>query len=176
MQQNLKVVRHVKTVVCQTPRMRGSDGALALAWIHAILEEGLIDEAFVERHTLGLNELTAHVSRFTPEWAASITRIPAEKIRAAARAYATARPGAIHWGSAIDMSRCSFQTARSLMILRAITGNIDRPGGDAMWVPPADVRMKSQFANREIAGTVLLPLEQHARAVDSLGRSDRGWD
>lgn len=146
----------------------GTDGALALAWIHLILAEDLIDHEFVERHAVGIRELAEHVSPFTPEWAASITRIPAEHIRSAARTYASTSPAAIHWGSAIDMSRCSFQTARSLMILRAITGNIDRPGGDVMWVPPSDVRMKSQFANREITGMLLLPLEKHGRAVDSL--------
>ncbi|MDJ0705071.1 MAG: molybdopterin-dependent oxidoreductase [Leptolyngbyaceae cyanobacterium MO_188.B28] len=146
----------------------GTDGALALAMIHEIITENLIDHDFVQRHTTGFAELTAYIQPYTPEWAADITRIPAEQIRRAAGAYATTKPGAIQWGSAIDMSACSFQTARSLMILRAITGNLDKPGSDVFWMPPPGVKLKSLFMNLERAGRLFLPLGKVGRAVDSI--------
>ncbi len=146
----------------------GTDGALALAWIHLIIAESLWDREFVEHQVHGFAELRAHVAGFSPEWAAGITGLPAEAIRAAARAYATTRPAAIQWGSALDMSACSFQTARSIMILRALTGNLDRPGGDVVAVPPEGLRFKSQFLNPEMTGKLLLPLGQAGRALDSL--------
>ena len=146
----------------------GTDGALALAMLHVIITEDLIDHDFVRNHTTGFAELAAHIQPYTPEWAADITRLPAKQIRQAARTYATTKPGAIQWGSAIDMSACSFQTARSLTMLRALTGNLDKPGSDVFWAPPQGVKLKSLFMNPEIAGKLFLPLEKVGRAVDSI--------
>ncbi|GAB6909631.1 hypothetical protein JCM12296A_54780 [Desulfosarcina cetonica] len=97
--------------------------------IHVIVREELIDHDFVCNHTVGYEQLAAHVSPFTPEWAEGICRVPAGQIEAAARTYATTSPFCMLWGSATDASATSYQTARSLLILRAITGNIDCPGG-----------------------------------------------
>ncbi len=144
----------------------GTDGALALAMINVIVSEDLVDHDFLEKHASGYDRLVEHVRPFTPEWASSITRVAAEKIRAAARDYATTSPACIQWGNALDMSYCNFQTARSLLILRAITGNIDRPGGDVLWVPPRGIRQRSMFMNLEIPGLHLLPPELLSRAVD----------
>lgn len=135
----------------------GTDGALALAMVNTLIAEDLIDHAFVDGFTSGYPELAEHVRPFTAEWAAPITRVPAADIRAAARTYATTLPGVIQWGSATDMSAAAFQTARSMLILRALTGNLDRPGGDVLWVPPADVRPKSTFVNPEQRGSQFLP-------------------
>lgn len=148
--------------------MPGSDGALALAMIHVIIAEDLIDHEFVRDYTVGYSELLAHVGEYSPEWAEKITGISPEQIRLAARTYASVRPAAIYWGSAIDASKCSFQTARAIMILRAITGNIDVPGGDIIPVPVTNVKLKSQFVNSEITGKLLLPIQNHRLAVDSI--------
>jgi predicted molibdopterin-dependent oxidoreductase YjgC len=48
----------------------GSDAALALFVMHVIVTERLYDPAFVEAHTAGFEELSAHVLPFTPAWAA----------------------------------------------------------------------------------------------------------
>ena len=105
----------------------GTDGALALAMINVIIAEDLVDHEFVADYTVGYDELAEHVRPFTPEWAAPITRLEPEEIRDAARTYATTSPACIQWGNAVDMSASNYQTGRSLLILRAITGNIDRP-------------------------------------------------
>lgn len=144
----------------------GTDGALALAMLHIIIDEDLVDHDFVDNYTIGFRELSDHVREFTPEWAEGITRVKAADIRDAARIYATTSPACIQWGNAVDMSMCNFQTARSLLILRAITGNIDRPGGDAIWVHPTGVRMKSPFANHHFEGDTFLPLRKMSRALD----------
>ncbi|MFH1150003.1 MAG: molybdopterin-dependent oxidoreductase [Actinomycetota bacterium] len=145
----------------------GTDGALALAMINTIIGEGLWDREFVEGYTTGFEELAGHVEAFTPEWAAPITGLEADSIRDAARAYATCAPAAMLWGNAVDMSACNYQTARSLLILRAITGNIDRPGGDVLWVPPEGVRQRSLFMNLEVAGLQFLPSDKVGQAVDA---------
>jgi len=109
----------------------GVDDALGLAMVNVIIEERLYDEAFVARWTHGFEALAQHVRQFTPEWAAPITWVPAEKIRAAARLFATTKPAMLEWGCAIEHTPKCIQTIRALSMLPALTGNVDVPGG---WV------------------------------------------
>lgn len=107
----------------------GTDDALALAMLNCIIADGTYDKAFVERWTHGFDELAGRVKPYTPEWAAPITWVPAEKIRAAARLWMQAQPGALEWGCAIEHTPNTIQTVRAISILPALTGNIDVPGG-----------------------------------------------
>ncbi len=109
----------------------GTDDALALAFLNVIIGEQLYDAPFVERWTYGFDALREHVRRFTPEWAAPITWVAAEKIRAAARLCARTRPAMLEWGCAIEHTPKCIQTVRALSMLPALTGNVDVPGG---WV------------------------------------------
>ena len=143
----------------------GTDGALALAMITTIINEGLVDHDFVDNYTVGYEQLVEHVKPFTPEWAASITGLNAEEIRSTARTYATTSPACMLWGSATDASASCFQTARAQLILRALTGNIDNPGGDVLWVPPEEVRQRSIFMNPDQMGGIFLPSEKKNRVV-----------
>jgi len=114
----------------------GSDLALALGMINVITNEGLYDKAFVEQWTMGFDELRAHVQDYTTKKAAEITWLQPEMITRAARFYATTKPACLQWGNAIDQGVNDFQTARALCILRAITGNLEKPGGELRWLPP----------------------------------------
>jgi anaerobic selenocysteine-containing dehydrogenase len=143
----------------------GTDGALALAMINTIVTEDLIDHQFVTTYTIGYERLAEHVRQFTPEWAAPITRLKADAIRAAARAFATTPPACIQWGNGMDMNVSSFHAARALLILMGITGSIDRPGGNVLWVPPAGVKQKSVLINPEQRGQQFLPPEQQQRMI-----------
>lgn len=145
----------------------GTDGALALAMINTIIAEDLVDHEFIASYTVGYDELIAHVKSFTPEWAAPITRLNPEDIRAAARTYATSSSACIQWGQGMDASASSFQSARALLILRGITGNIDRPGSDVLWVPPSKIRIKAAFFNPEQFGRQFLPPGKAERSVSS---------
>ncbi len=109
----------------------GTDDALALAMLNVIIYEKLYDADFVARHCYGFDELAERVKDKTPEWAADITWLPADKIRAAARMFAAARPGLMEWGVAIEQTPNCIQTVRAVSLIPAITGNIDVPGG---WV------------------------------------------
>ena len=110
----------------------GTDAALALAMINTIINEGLHDKEFVEKWTVGFEELKKHVEPFTPAWAEPITTIPAGSIMEAARAYATNKPAILEWGLGLEQNFNSLQTVRAVALLRAITGNIDVPGGDIL--------------------------------------------
>jgi thiosulfate reductase/polysulfide reductase chain A len=109
----------------------GTDDALALAMLHVIIGERLYDEPFVRQWTHGFEQLAECVKQYTPEWAEPITWVPADKIRAAARMFAQARPGMLEWGCALEHTPKCIQTIRATSMLPVLTGNIDVPGG---WV------------------------------------------
>lgn len=110
----------------------GTDAAMALAMIHIIINESLYDKDFVEKWTFGFDELKKHVEPFTPKWAEGITTVPASRIAEAARLYALNKPAILEWGLGIEQNHNSLQTVRAIAILRALTGNLDIPGGDIL--------------------------------------------
>ena len=62
------------------PLRVGSDVALLLGMAHVIEREGLVDDAFMHERTAGFEEYLEHVRQFTPQWAESITGVPAADI------------------------------------------------------------------------------------------------
>lgn len=113
----------------------GTDGALALAMIHVIIREGLVDQDYVDRHTVGFDELVQHVAPYTPEFAAEETGVAADVIRALAREYAAAQPSAIRIGVAIERSAGGGQLVRALACLPALVGAWRKPGGGLLQLP-----------------------------------------
>lgn len=112
------------------PIRPGTDAALALAMIHYIIHEKLYDTDFVDRWTIGFEPLKKHVRPYTPSWAEQVTGVPAKDIAAVARRYALDKPSVIEWGVAIEQTPNALQTVHAIALLRGLTGNIDRPGGD----------------------------------------------
>jgi anaerobic selenocysteine-containing dehydrogenase len=108
----------------------GTDNALALAFLNVIIEEKLYDSAFVDKWTFGFEDLASHVQSYPLEKMAAVTGIDVESIRVCARAYARSHPAAIQWGNAIEHNINTFDTARSLVCLMSICGNLDVPGGN----------------------------------------------
>ncbi len=108
----------------------GTAQALALGFLHVIIEESLYDREFVEKYTYGFADLVQQVKPFNPEKVAEITWVAPDLIRKAARLYATARPAALQWGNAIEHDVSAFDATRSLVCLMAICGNLEVPGGN----------------------------------------------
>ena len=80
----------------------------------------------------GFDQLAERVQEMPPERAAEICDVPVEKIYAAARMYAKAKPAAIMWGLAVDQKTDGMQNSQCIISLQAITGNLDRPGGQLL--------------------------------------------
>ncbi len=108
----------------------GTDSALALAFLNVIITERLFDEYFVKNWTSGFDDLSAHVKSFSPEKMSQVVWIPADLIRKSARAYARSHPAAIAWGNPIEQNIHAFDSARALICLMAVCGNLDIPGGN----------------------------------------------
>lgn len=143
----------------------GTDCALLLAMLQVIVGEKLYDREFVERYCSGFEELRRHVEAFSPEWAAPVTGVPAAEIREAARAFALCKPACLLWGNGIDLSVSAFQTGRAALLLMAITGNLDVPGGMVRFLPPAGVRCKSPQVDKDVIGMQFLSAEQKSKMI-----------
>ncbi|MEX2517140.1 MAG: molybdopterin oxidoreductase family protein [Gammaproteobacteria bacterium] len=113
----------------------GTDGALAMALIHTIIEEGLVDQDYVDNYTEGFAELAERAKSRTPEWAEEITGIPAEEIRVLAREYATTQPAAMRIGVALERHYGGGQTIRAVCCLPALTGAWRHVGGGIYQMP-----------------------------------------
>ncbi|MGF1597554.1 MAG: molybdopterin-dependent oxidoreductase [Acidimicrobiales bacterium] len=117
------------------PIRPGTDAALALALMHVIIGEGLHDAGYVADHTVGFDELAAHVERYTPDWAEGETGIPADDIRTLARELATTPPAMIRVGVALERSTGGGNAARAVFALPALIGSWREVGGGVLQMP-----------------------------------------
>ncbi|MFW5488736.1 MAG: molybdopterin-containing oxidoreductase family protein [Desulfovibrio sp.] len=113
-------------VVLVTP---GTDGALALAMMHVLLREGLVDKEFLQREAVGFQDFAKTLDTYTPAWAEGITGVPAQTIIELAREFGAASAPAIILGSGNSRHGNGGMTVRLITILSAFTGAWARPGG-----------------------------------------------
>jgi formate dehydrogenase major subunit len=106
----------------------GTDVALYNAWMHVLIEERLIDEAYIAERTEGFEDLRRVVGRYPPEVAAGICGVEAARIREAARMFGQAERAMIFWGMGISQHSHGTDNARCLISLALLTGNIGREG------------------------------------------------
>ena len=120
-----------------------TDAAALIAMAYVIVSEGLHDQAYCDRHVLGLDEgpvpegasYRSYLMGLndgqpkTPEWASAITGIPADTIRRLAIEFATTKPAAIQAGYAGGRTMFGEQFHRAVYALAAITGNVGISGG-----------------------------------------------
>ncbi len=108
----------------------GTDLALNYALIHVMLKENLYDAEYVDRWALGLPELREFVGKYTPEWAEKETGVPAASIVELAREVARDKPNVIfHYGYRGASHQNEIYVRRSILILNALMGSVECPGG-----------------------------------------------
>ncbi len=105
----------------------GSDAALAFALLHQLEARGAFDEAFIEAHVHGADEVRSVLATCTPEWGERETGVPAADIRKAAEIYA-AGPALLWAGQGLQRQPTGANIMRALGLLPALTGNIGKPG------------------------------------------------
>ncbi|MBJ2162413.1 molybdopterin-dependent oxidoreductase [Acidovorax sp. IB03] len=105
-----------------------TDVAMLNALIHTVIDEGLVDEAFIRDRANNFEALKANVMGCSPEAMAPVCGIPAETLREVARAFATAKASMILWGMGVSQHIHGTDNARCLIALCAVTGQIGKPG------------------------------------------------
>jgi thiosulfate reductase/polysulfide reductase chain A len=122
----------------------GTDVALMLGWLKIIIDENLYDREFVEKWTVGFEPLQKLLGTHDLKRLARTCWVPEEKIVEAARMYADIKPSVITWGLGIDLQGINaMQAVRARCILRALTGNIDVPGGELLGVSGDEAKVIS---------------------------------
>ena len=126
----------------------GTDAALVAAIAHVMISEDLQDQAFLDTYCQGFDEdhmpegvpagssyrsyimgLGPDGIEKTPEWAASITGVPASTLVQLGRDIGTARPVHITQGWGPQRHANGENQARAIFTLAAMTGSVGVPGG-----------------------------------------------
>ena len=130
------------------PIKPGTDGAVAMAMAHVIINNGLYDKEFVENWSHGFEEYKKRllgeedkVPR-DPQWASKISGVPAETIERIAKEFAMANnKGCISWTGAAQVPGGMYATA-AIQALNALCGTFDAPGGPSL---PFKRKLKSPW-------------------------------
>ena len=110
----------------------GTNVALLNAMAKVIIDEGLIDEAFIASRTEGFEDFKAALEGYSPEAVEAVTGIEPAKIRDAALTYGRAERGMILWGMGITQHMAGVDGAFALVNLSLMTGHIGRSGTGLM--------------------------------------------
>ena len=105
----------------------GTDIALMLAMMHVLIRDGLTDERWVAEHTVGFDELAAHVAEWTPERAAATCGVAAADIERLATMYGTVRPAVIRTLVGAEHHENGAMFFRTMACLPALIGAWQRP-------------------------------------------------
>ncbi len=146
----------------------GTDGALAMALISTIIGEGLTDNDYVEKYTVGFDALARRAEARSAEWAAPITGVSADDIRQLAREYASTQPAAIRVGVALERHHGGGQTIRAVSCLPALVGAWRHCGGGLLQMPVWDMPYKFDEISRPDlipSGTRVINALQIGRAL-----------
>ena len=107
----------------------GTDAALALGMMHVIIGEKLYDADYVERYTVGFEQLCEKVREYSPERVAKWTGISGADIIKLAREYATTHPAVIRLNYGVQRSEGGGMATRAVAMLPCITGSWQEIGG-----------------------------------------------
>lgn len=153
----------------------GTDAAIGLAMIEVLIREKLFDTAFVDRWCHGFDALAERAAQYPPEKAAELTGVPADDIVAAARMYA-AGPATFVSGHGIDAFSAGVQTFRAFHALVAISGNLDREGGNIRVKRPKGFRNYIEILH-DPEFRLPAEIEQQTLGADRfpLWAGPRGW-
>ncbi|MCI2418750.1 formate dehydrogenase subunit alpha [Saccharopolyspora sp. K220] len=108
----------------------GTNVAMVNSLAHVAVTEGLIDRSFVDDRCEDFDSWAEFIARpeNSPEETESITGVPAEQVRAAARLYAAAGNGAIYYGLGVTEHSQGSTMVMGMANLAMATGNIGREG------------------------------------------------
>jgi anaerobic selenocysteine-containing dehydrogenase len=110
----------------------GTDGALALAVMHVLVGEGLVNREYIARATVGYEQLVRHVESYSPAAMAPVVGLEPETIVRFARCYGATRQAFIRVGIGLSRHDNGGMTCRAIACLPALTGAYADPHGGAL--------------------------------------------
>ncbi len=110
----------------------GSDGALAFGLMHVLIRDGLVDQDYVARYTVGYDALAARAATFPPSRVATLCGIEAATVERLAHDYGTRRPAAIRVNYGMQRHAGGGNAVRAVACLPALVGAWRHPAGGAL--------------------------------------------
>ncbi len=110
----------------------GTDGALALAMLHVLIGDGLVDREYLARATVGYDRLAAHVEQYSPAAMAPVIGLSPDAIARFARLYGATKKSFIRAGIGLSRHDNGGMTCRAIACLPAVTGAYADPNGGAL--------------------------------------------
>ncbi len=107
----------------------GTDVWFYLAFLNELVRTGGVDRGRVAAHMRGLDEVLALVEAWSPERAAAVTQIPAEKLREMVAVYRAAEGAALYCSTGVNMGGNGSLAFWLQEVINAVSGNLDRAGG-----------------------------------------------
>ncbi|MGW0158145.1 molybdopterin-dependent oxidoreductase [Mycobacterium sp. NPDC003323] len=123
----------------------GGDVHLLLGMLNVLITENLCDAAAIVRWASGWQELRRLVADATPEAVAETAGVNAEEIRTLAREHAAAESAAIYARIGICQQETGTLVSWLVMVINAVTGNLDRAGGTMFSTPIIDVPRLAKY-------------------------------
>jgi formate dehydrogenase alpha subunit len=105
----------------------GSDVPLLMGMMRVIVEEGLLDEAFIQERCENFDAFKESLQAFDLDSVEKITGVPKEKVIEAARMYATGKPAAILYTMGITQHTHGTDNVSAVSNLAMLTGNLGKP-------------------------------------------------
>lgn len=109
------------------PIKNGTNMILVNACAHVLIEEGLYNKDYVQKYTEGFEEYRKIVQKYTPEYAETMTGVPAKDIRKAMQMYAASPTSTILWGMGVTQYGQAVDVVKGLSGLALLTGNLGKP-------------------------------------------------
>ena len=151
------------------PIKPASDAAFALAVIHVMIRDGLVDLDYVNAHATGYDALALHVRDYSPAQVAPLTGLPEADIESFARQYATAAPSLIRPLIGMEHHHNGPMLYRSIACLPILSGAWRHRGGGLF-------RSSGALQFSALNTTNLLLPKHHLPGVRSLNMRDLGND
>ncbi|MBI2254017.1 MAG: molybdopterin-dependent oxidoreductase [Proteobacteria bacterium] len=111
----------------------GSDAALAYGLLHVLLTENLVDQSFIDAHTIGWSDLLPLIASADPTTTEKKTGVPAADIIAAAKLYGSG-PALLWLGQGLQRQPMGGNVFRAVGLLPAVTGNFAKPGAGLLYL------------------------------------------
>ena len=130
------------------PLKPGTDIALFNGMLHVLINEGLVDQAYVEAHTNGFAALSEIVKNYTPDTVAEICGIPVADIVQAATWFGTGGASLSMYCQGLNQSAHGTHNNAGIIHLHLATGQIGKPGAG----PFSLTGQPNAMGGREVGG------------------------
>ena len=110
------------------PVKPGRDAALFNGILHLMIEHDWLDHDFIERWTVGFEDVAAHAKEWTPRRTAEVTGIAEDRIREAAELWGTAKTSFMLHARGIEHHSNGVQNVLGAINLVLASGRIGREG------------------------------------------------